>query len=212
MSKIDDIARRRKTVKLLPDPSAPLPTGGLDRATIDALVAAAGWAPFHRPNAAAREGGGVAPEPWRFYVMDALSCRALIAPVSALAKPPGKLTNMLAAADALILATWLPEPSTGEGWEATTFNLEHIAAGSAAVQTLLLAATERGIGNYWSSGGSLGTAEAFELLGIPADEALLGAIFLFPDPPDGIEAAPGKMRSQRTAPERWSRWVEVGRT
>ena len=211
MSQIDTIARRRRTLKLLPNPSTPLPTGGLERATVDALIAAAGWAPFHRPNAAAREGQAVAPEPWRFYALDAAACRALIGPIGALPKPPGKLTNMLAAADALILATWLPEPSEDEPWEADTFNLEHIAATAAAVQTLLLAATERGIENYWSSGGSLGTAEAFRLLRIPAGELLLGAIFLFPDPPDDVEAAPGKLRTKRTAPGRWSRWVEVPR-
>jgi len=206
MKTVDDIAKRRRTVKLLPDPAAPLPGPGLDRARVEALLAAAGWAPFHYACAAARGGAG-AVEPWRVHALDKPACTALIPRLATLPKPPGKIANMLAAADALVLVTWLPEEG-GADWAASDTNMEHIAAGGAMIQTLLLAATEAGIGSYWSSGGVL-AAEAKDMLGIGAGERLLGAIFLWPDAADDVEAAPGKLRERRSGPEKWARWVEV---
>ncbi len=208
MSNVETAARNRKTVKMLGDPARPAPPDGLDRAVIEELVEAAGWAPFHRPAYAAREQGNPVVEPWRFTMLDAPACRALLPRLSEIPKPPGKIANMLAVADALLLVTWLPEPSE-DGWQANDFNMEHIAAGSAAIQTLMLAATERGIASYWSSGGALGTAEAFTMLGIEATDVLLGAIFLFPNTSDNAEAVPGKMREKRSAPDAWSRWVTL---
>ena len=203
---IDDIAARRRTLKVLPDVARPLAGDGLDRATVDALIAAAGWAPFHRACAAGREGAG-APEPWRVHALDKPACLDLIPKLDAFAKPPAKIANMLAAADALLLVTWLPEE--GHYWAATDLNMEHIAAAGAMIQTLLLAATERGIGSYWSSGGCLATREVLDWMGAGGGEVLLGAVFLWPDVPERVEAAPGKLRAQRTAPERWVRWVDT---
>lgn len=208
MSNVETSARNRKTVKLLGDPARPAPPDGLDRATVEALVEAAGWAPFHRPAFAAREQGNPVVEPWRFTMLDATACRALLPRLSEIPKPPGKIADMLAVADALLLVTWLPEPSEN-GWQPNPFNMEHIAAGSAAIQTLMLAATERGIASYWSSGGALGTPEAFSMLGIEPTDVLLGAIFLFPETAENAQAVPGKMREKRSAPEAWSRWVSL---
>jgi nitroreductase len=124
---------------------------------------------------------------------------------------------MLAAADTLIMATWLPN----RGADATSLvsesqfaptlaNMEHLAAAAAAVQNLLLAATAHGLANYWSSGGVLRTDEVFDLLQIDRREILLGAIFLFPEKvPSGVEVVGSKLREQRTLPERWSRWVAL---
>jgi len=195
MMSIEKTAQARKTLKLLGDPAAPLASRGLSRAVVEELVEAAGWAPFHRPAHRAREQGGATVEPWRFTMLDAPACRVLLSRLSEIPKPPGKIANMLAVADALLLVTWLPEPSNDGKWEASDFNMEHIAAGSAAIQTLLLAATARGIGNYWSSGGALGTEKAFEMLGIGPTDVLLGAVFLFPEPSETAEA---------------TRWAELG--
>jgi len=206
MGQINDIAKARRTVKLLPDPAHPLAGEGLPRGTVEALLSTAGSAPFHRACAAARNGGGDPVEPWRVHALDKRACSALIPRLDTLPKPPGKISNMLAAADALVLVTWLPEE--GAQWAASELNMEHIAATGAMIQTLLLAATAQGIGSYWSSGGVL-AGEAFDLLGIDAGERLLGAIFLWPEPPEGVKAAPGKLRGQRSGPDRWTRWVEV---
>ncbi len=203
MGQIDDIAKTRRTVKLLPDQSLAGP--GLSRETVEALLETAGFAPFHRACAPARCGDG-AVEPWRVHALDKAGCVALIPRLGDLPKTPGKIVNMLAAADALLLVTWLPEE--GREWSASDLNMEHIAATGAMIQTLLLAATEQGIGNYWSSGGVL-AREAFDVLGIGTEEVLLGAIFLWPDAPDGVEAKPGKLRGQRSAPAHWTRWIEV---
>lgn len=210
MMSIEKTAQARKTLKLLGDPAVPLASPGLSRDTVEELVEAAGWAPFHRPAYCAREQGVGVVEPWRFTMLDGPACRVLLSRLSEIPKPPGKIANMLAVADALLLVTWLPEPSDAGKWEANDFNMEHIAAGAAAIQTLLLAATARGIGNYWSSGGALGTQDAFSMLGINESDVLLGAVFLFPDPPEDAEAAPGKMREKRSPSNTWARWAELG--
>lgn len=207
MTQFDDIVRERRTLKLLGNPGNPAPTGGLSRQAVEDIVATAGWAPFHRASHRAREGETPVCEPWRVAMLDAEACRALLPRLSDLPIPPKKIADMLAVADALVLVTWMPEPSSGGGWEATEFNMEHIAAASAVAHTVTLAATGRGIHNYWSSGGVLATPEAFDLLGIDRDEVLIGAIFLFPDPPEGSTPLTGKLREKRSARDAWSRWV-----
>ena len=207
MTEIETAARARKTLKLLGNPADPLPPSGIDRAVVDEMIEAAGWAPFHRPAQAAREGGSSVCEPWRVAILDAPACRALLARLPEFSKPAGKVADMLAVADTLLMVTWMPEPATGEGWEASDFNMEHIAAGAAFIQTFLLAATARGIGNYWSSGGVLGSRHGFDLLGIDPGDVLLGAVFLFPDPPEGTDPKPGKLRTKRSVPAAWSRWI-----
>lgn len=206
MDRIDDIAKRRHTLKLLPDPATPLGGEGLSRAQVEALLTPAGWAPFHRACAAARADSAHPVEPWRVHALDKAACLALIPKLDTLPKAPGKIANMLAAADALLLVTWLPEEE--DGWTASDLNMEHIAATGAMIQTLLLAATEAGIGSYWSSGGVL-SGDAFALLDIDPRERLLGAIFLWPEETTNAPSAPGKLRGQRRPPARWTRWVEV---
>jgi hypothetical protein len=150
--------------------------------------------------------------PWRFYIVEAAACRSLKQDLPQ--ENAGKIPAMLAAADALILATWLPNPQPGHqrsveepSFAPTLANMEHIAAASAAVQNLLLAATARGISNYWSSGGVLRSEHVFSRLGIPFNQILLGAIFLFPDATEGAEVVGSKLREHRTASTRWSRRV-----
>ncbi len=208
MDTIADIAARRRTLKLLPDPASPLRGDGLDRETVDALIAATGWAPFHRACPAGRD-GTAAPEPWRVHALDKPACLALMPRLDAFARPPAKISNMLAAADAMLLITWLPEEGS-EDWAASDINMEHIAAAGAAIQTLLLAATEQGIGSYWSSGGCLASREVLRYLGAEEGEVLLGAVFLWPaDIPGDVEATPGKLRARRTPAAKWARWVDM---
>ena len=207
---VDGVIRARRTTKVLAD--APLPNEGA-RETVEALVATAGWAPFHRVAARVHtESGGLTSiVPWRFHLLDAPACRALR---QALLErgDKSKIPRMLAAAMAMVSATWLPNPPKGPVtglFEATEENMEHVAAAGAAVQNLLLAATARGIPNYWSSGGPLRGAEAFGWMGIPAGEILLGALFLFPSETGDAEVNPGSHRDRRGAPTDWARWVEL---
>lgn len=206
---VDGVIRGRRTVKVLADEAFP-PSDA--RAVVEALVATAGWAPFHRVAAREHlEGALASVVPWRFYLVDADGCRALRGALLARGDK-SKIPRMLATATALVQATWLPNPARGGHaglFEATEENMEHVAAAGAAVQNLLLAATARGIPNYWASGGALRGPEAFGWMGIPAGEILLGSIFLFPEETRGAEVNAGSNRDRRGAPSDWSRWVEL---
>lgn len=207
----DQAIRNRVTEKVLA--SQALPVTEIEN-TVCELIALAGYAPFHRAcDESHRQGEHDGIEPWRFHILDAQQCRRLGPRLTQ--ENAGKIPAMLSAADALIIATWLPSPGAvvpmGDepGFAVSLTNVEHIAAASAAIQNLLLAATARGIRNYWSSGGVLRSPEVFEQLGIPTGQILLGAIFLFPAEIGDAELATSKLRTLRTSPEHWSRWVKL---
>jgi len=205
---VDGVIQARRTTKMLA--AAPLPAES-DRAELDAILAAAGNAPFHKPSAREHRKQMTSLQPWRCYSLDATNCRRLREKLIA-GGDQTKIPQMLAAATALIQFTWLPNPSKAPAeqlFEPTIENMEHIAAASSAVQSMLLAATVRGYETYWSSGGALREATAFHLLGIPDREILLGAIFLFPASADGVETAPGKLHDKRGDRSAWARWVEL---
>ena len=207
---VDEVIRARRTSKVLAE--APLPVEDL-RTVIEELVAVAGWAPFHYAAARAHLEAGGLPSivPWRFHVVDAAGCRALRETLLARGDR-SKIPKMLAAAAALIQVTWLPSLIADEDaapFAATEVNLEHIAAAGAAVQCLLLAATARGIGTYWSSGGPLREPEAFGWMGIPSGEVALGSVFLWPAETGDAPVVPGAHRERRGSPEAWSRWVAL---
>ena len=151
--------------------------------------------------------------------------------------PRSKIPAMLRAAGALVLVTWLPDPPPEPDGHSETAdsksvdaakaasddqntmserlaehrqrNEEHLAAAAAATQNLLVAATARQMANYWSSGGVLRTVEARAMAGIPADQPLLGAIFLFPEPAESDTFVTGKLRDLRGPIESWCRHVDV---
>jgi nitroreductase len=206
---VDRTIRDRRTLKVMADAPAPARDR---RAVVDELLAVAGWAPFHRPASDAHRGALSSPVPWRFYALDAAACRALR---ESLGGEGGKVLEMLAAADALVQATWLPDPPSEAAapglFEPTVPNMEHIAAAGAAVQNLLLAATARGIPTFWSSGGGvLRTPAVAARLGVPAGEVLLGSVFLFPAPEEGADVVVSKLRETRGEASDWSRWVDLG--
>lgn len=206
----DEAIYERMTTKILA--SEDLPMSDLS-GQIGDLLNLAGQAPFHRAcDESHRLGQLSAIEPWRFHVLKSADCRRLGKVIPK--ENAGKIPSMLSAADALLMATWLPNPSAeppanGQLFDPTLGNMEHIAAASAAIQNLLLAATARGISNYWSSGGILRTPATFELLGIPQAEILLGAIFLFPDEIGSAERVGSKLRDKRCPASTWSRTVSI---
>lgn len=160
--------------------------------------------------------------PWRFYVLDTEACRNLHSYVKNPNIIKDKIRDMLGAADALLMVTWLPHPSRKELKNPTTermhepipfegngVNMEHIAATSCAIQNVLIGATARKIPNYWSSGGKLRDKPVREYLEIPIEEILLGAIFLFPEDIEQRDAAilPGAKRHEGKEKTTWSRWI-----
>lgn len=210
---VDDAIRQRQTTKVLA--AEELPTQELS-ALLDELVSVAGMAPFHRACDESHRGGKLTGiEPWRFYVVSSQDCRQLAKQIPL--ENAGKIPSMLRAASALIMSTWLPNPARlpnptlddglnppDVGFEPTLGNMEHIAAAAAAVQNLLIAATSRGIPNYWSSGGVLRSDEVYKLLEIPTKQILLGAVFLFPTVTSGADVVGSKLRDKRTPSNQWA--------
>ena len=206
--------KRRHTSKVL---SSVLLEGCIGDDDLADLVAAASWAPFHytaSANHRAQLADG-APEPWRFYILDRNACRELRTWLLE-SEDMSKVPDMLAGASALVQVTWCPNPAPessaipeGADYYPSDINLEHIAATAAAIQNLLLCATDKGIPSYWSSGGPLRSDAAFDRIGIPRDQVLLGSVFLFPEDVanvadgDRVKIVPGKMRDKRSAGQSW---------
>lgn len=188
-SPIDQIIKDRKTLKVLGDINSPLTEPStISSETISELLSLAAYAPFHYPCDKEHQTSLTSIVPWRFYTLNQKSCRGLLSYIKENDINAGKIANMLAAADYLIISTWLPSDVEGYNtyekenfpFKGTIKNMEHIAACSASIQNILLGATSREIHNYWSSGGVLREKQIRNLLNVPLNELLLGGIFLFP--------------------------------
>ncbi len=213
---IKEIIASRRTSKVLA--KSPL-EADFDQALLESLVNAAAYAPFHymAANSHREKLSDNAPEPWRIYILNRTICRQLRKWLIG-RNDKTKVAEMLAAADMLLQVTWCPttadEPAGNaepDGFDATQTNMEHIAATAAAIQNMILTATEHEIPNYWSSGGSLRERETFDLLGIPHDEILLGSVFFFPrnaDQNQNVTMFPGKMRERRSFDRTWCHRIE----
>ena len=223
MLNIEQIVRRRKTSKLLLDPSRqadePLPEEYQEE--LRQMLESAGWAPFHKPaDRVHLQGDLPSVVPWRFYVLDRTAGKRLNQAIKSLAEQQpdsgwsrawsSKIPKLVAAAGYLVQVTWLPDPGVNGGSpELSERNIEHIAAASAAIQNLLLCAEARGWYSYWSTGGILKEEEILELLGIPTNQKLLGAIFLTPGDLPHDKALPGALRLKRGKVEEWTKWVAL---
>ncbi len=213
---IKEVIASRKTSKVLA--KSPLESD-FDQALLESLVATAAYAPFHymAANSHREKLPDKAPEPWRIYILNRTICREVREWLIS-RDDRTKVPEMLAASDMLLQVTWCPTTEDGAAgserfdcYDATQTNMEHIAATAAAIQNIILAATEHEIPNYWSSGGVLREKEIFDLLGIPRDEILLGSVFFFPRNAarnQKVTMVPGKMRERRSHGRTWCHWVE----
>lgn len=217
--------KTRSTLKVMVDETAPWPCpAGNGRDLLVELMDYGSWAPFHYEcHAIHRQGLQDSPVPWRFHALDTPTCRELLRRLREHEIQTGKIGGMLAAATGMIMATWLPDPSSSKdqaegsasGTSAAEFqsfaptlrNMEHIAAASAAIQNVLLVATENQLHNYWSSGGKLRSEQVYDWLEIPKSQVLLGAIFVFPQQTSGAVTKTGAWRNKRGERSRWSRGV-----
>ena len=208
MLTIDAITTRKTAKVLADDPWEPSLDDQELNELCDHLLSLAAAAPYHYKSAERYKiGQQTSSLPFRCYTLDGNSCNSLAAKLEKLDPPPGKICNMLWASELLILTTWLPDvfgtqPEQHE-MEPLPFvgnlrNMEHIAATSAAIQNILLGATDKDYPNYWSSGGVLRQSSARKILQIPMEEIMLGAVFIFPK--DAMERAkeikPGKLREE----------------
>ncbi len=212
---VDRVIRNRRTRKVLGHLHSPAVIPPSFTAKVEEAVRIAGWAPFHYPaNKIHRQTELDSCVPWRFYALDQAGCLTLAHCL--LEKNSGNVTEdstiirMLAASGSVVLSTWLPEPDHSR--KAEHMNEEHLAGAAAAVQNLLLAGEARDLQTYWSSGGVLASSECFKLCGIPTEQKLLGAIFMFPPPSDSTaDIHEGKLRNQRSTPDSWRTWVSLSK-
>lgn len=210
---LKETLNKRVTSKVLADPKNPLEPKGIERSEIDDWLASAGQAPFHHQAERVHKDDLSSPVPWRMYKFDAASCRELLTYLNENADA-GKICNMLAACDAMVLATWTPDAPIEDMkdcilFDGTERNMEHVAAASAAVQNLLLLATEAGWRTYWSTGGVLRKPQVFNRYSMSNSEILLGAIFIYPQDVGDAEIRKGKLCDARGEVSDWSRWVTV---
>jgi len=211
---LQNILAKRRTYKMIGNPASPVTIAKTAREPLDQIIASAGNAPFHYPCDRIHMGTLPSPVPWRCYKLETQSCHGLMQSLIDNGDTT-KVPNMLAAAQYLLQVTWLPDPGTITGeatsneepvFSGTLRNMEHIAAGSAFIQSLLLATEDAGFKTYWSSGGPLRGKSVFKALDIPLTELLLGSIFLFPDEQKHAEIKPGKLADKRGTFTDWSRW------
>ncbi len=210
------IIRQRRTLKVLGEEKSPWPPASVEADKhLSELLQLGGCAPYHyacHPDHQRQQLDS--PAPWRFYALRSDSCRRLLESLLKTEEKLGKIGRMLAVSDGLVIATWLPDPPGHDryqgfqSFEPSKRNMEHIAAASAAIQNMLLAATDNGNPTYWSSGGVLRTETIYNQLMIPLDQVLLGAIFVFPQETKDAETVTGSHREKTGNSDSWSRWLE----
>lgn len=122
------------------------------RETLLELLALARFAPTHHLN-----------QPWRFRVLGPESLAALKDVAGE------KEAQKLDRAPTLVLAT---AALTGD----LVMDEEDVCATAAAIQLVLLAATERGIATYWRTPQVLRSKKGREALGLPQGERFLGLL------------------------------------
>ncbi|MEL6562761.1 MAG: hypothetical protein AAFQ94_31620 [Bacteroidota bacterium] len=215
--KIQEVIQKRRTTKVLGNDPWPLPKAEVDHKVYE-IIQSAEMAPFHyQAHKTYQDNNSLSSiVPWRVYWLKAAECRKLANYIQENDIKAGKILQMLFAADALLQVTWLPDPSE-EASELSVFegnlrNMEHIAAGSAAIQNMLLTATALNIPNYWSSGGVLRTDALYAKLGINSKEILLGSVFLFPEGADVAgdhKVGLGGLRDKKGAINQWSEVISL---
>lgn len=131
------------------------------------LVELATWAPNHKMSA-----------PWRFRLLGEQATKALVDVAPADKKP--KMT--LAPTRVLVSCKVAGDPTRRQ---------EDLLATAAAVQTLMLAATGRGIDSFWQSPTVAALPAARGLLGLPDDEELVAVVNLGYASTDRV--APGRL-------------------
>ena len=184
---LEAIRTRRTTKTFLPQ--------RVDRALLEQVLEAAVWAPNHRLT-----------EPWHFTVVqgETLERVAQLRGRIAAERPrPGGAEEasreeqtayrkaLAAPVSVVVSVAQHPDPAVRE---------EDYAATAAAIQNMLLAAHALGLGAYWSTNELVRDARTLELLGIPAEQRIVGIVQL------GY-AAEQRQQKRTPAAER-TRWLE----
>ena len=204
--KVEEAIKNRRTLKVLATEFAEVKDISKD---VSKILEMGHSAPFHYINSKAQEKELTSLAPWRFYVLDGDACRKLASYFEENEIAGGKIIDMLKAAQTLIQVTWTPETVENDLLVSEATNIEHIAATSAAIQNMLLAATSLGYENYWSSGGMLKEEQLFTKLGISLDEKLLGSIFLFDADTSAFKTKKGALRGRQGPIEKCAKRIKL---
>ena len=145
----------------------------LSKEELRPLLEVAITAPNHRRN-----------QPWRFLVLEQKAIAAFweaaqsYFPQALAGRDPEviqrkqkKLTERLPKVGAIVYVTC-------ERNEKALIDEENYAAACCAVQNLMLAATDKGLGSFWSTGAIFSCEETRNLFAVPAAERFVGAIWL----------------------------------
>lgn len=144
---VEEAIRTRRTHKVYgPEP--------VDRATLEALLDLARWAPNHNLT-----------NPWRFRVLGPRSLAAL----KAVAGAEGAFKLERAPTLVAVSAALTGDPLTDE---------EDLHATACAVQIILLAAHGRGLASYWRTPGVLRTPQGRAAIGMGETERFVALVYL----------------------------------
>jgi nitroreductase len=144
----------------------------IDDAIVHELLELGNWAPTHART-----------EPWHFFVYSGQAVQQFCAQHAQLYKSAtpeeryneGTFTNLGKMGDK---ASHILVACMKRGSNEKIPVLEEIAAASCAVQNILLAAEARGIAVYWGSGGMAYKPEMRNMLGLGAEDLVLGILYL----------------------------------
>lgn len=164
---VEQAIRLRRTVK-------PEKMNGrrIDDDSVRELLALADWAPTHAKT-----------EPWRFIVYGDEQVRIFTNRHAEIFKentaPPGftqqKYDNLVRLGDNVshIIVVWMKRIPSHKIPE-----MEEVAATSAAIENILLAATSRGISTFWSTGGMTLHGALHKEFGLNDEDKILGLLYL----------------------------------
>ena len=127
----------------------------LERETLDELLELARWAPNHNLT-----------NPWRFRVVGPEALERLKQAAGPESAPKLDRAPTLVVASAVQIGD---DPVRDQ---------EDLNAAAAATYILLLAAHARGLAGYWRTPEVLRTEEGKRAVGVPADERILGLVYL----------------------------------
>jgi nitroreductase len=186
----EDIIRFRRTVK-----PAQMNGQKIDDVKVNRFLEAANWAPTHAKT-----------EPWRFIVYRQESIPVFAnahaemykesTPADKYKEPVYQKLKTIEGASHLIIAYMK------RGTNANIPVIEELAAASAAIQNLLLAAASEGIASFWSTSGRTHHPIMKEYFGLQEEDVILAQIYL------GYAASATGEGVRLTPIEDKVRWVE----
>ena len=144
----------------------------IDDDTINQLLELAHWAPTHGRT-----------EPWQFFVYTGNSLKQFGEDHAELywkhtAEDKRQEAKYEKLKQNVVKTSHLVIAAMKRGSNSKITQIEEIAAASAGIQNILLGASALGIASFWSTGGMTHSHILKEMLGLGAEDIILGLIFL----------------------------------